>query len=114
MFCILLPADDSLFEVYKEVYTLAPRWSDICCALNLPHEETIRKETQGDDCKCCLRMVLRKWLQKTYNHQRHGPPTWKMLVEAVGNPAGGSNSALAETIARNHAGMCSCKNVLHA
>ena len=99
------PADDDLFEVYKEVYALAPRWSDICCALKLPHEETIRKETQGDDCTRCLRMVLRKWLQKSYNFGKYGCPTWKMLVEAVGDSAGGNNYALAETIAKKHTGM---------
>ena len=102
----LFPADDNLFEVYKEVLTLAPRWSDICCALNLPisHEEAIRKETKGDDCKRCLRMVLTKWLQKSYNYERCGHPTWKMLVEAVDDPAGGNNTTLAETIAKKHTG----------
>ena len=29
----------------------------------------------------------------------HGPPTWRRLVEAVDNPAGGSNHSLAERIA---------------
>ena len=104
-FCILLPANDDLFEVYKEVHTLAPRWSDICCALSLPHEETIRKETQGDDCNCCLRMVLRKWLQKSYNYVKYGPPSWRMLVEAVGDSAGGNNCTLAEAMAKKHTGM---------
>ena len=106
MVFVLFPADDNLFEVYKEVFTLAPRWSDICCALNLPisHEETIRKETKGDDCKLCLRMVLTKWLQKSYNYERCGHPTWRMLVDAVGDPAGGNNTGLAETIAKKHTG----------
>ena len=95
-----------------QVHYLAPRWSDICCALNLPHEETIRKETQGDDIARCFRMVLRKWLQKSYNYQRWGCPTWRMLVEAVGDPAGGNNLALAETIAKKHLGMYSKTNCL--
>ena len=102
---VICLADDNLSEVYKEVFTKAPRWSDICCVLNLPHEETIRKETQGDDCARCLRMVLRMWLQKSYNYQRWGHPTWRMLVEAVGDPAGGNDCALAETIAKKHLGM---------
>ena len=104
-FCILFPADDNIFEVYKEVHTLAPRWSDICWALNLPHEETIRNETQGVDCKRCLRMVLRKWLQKSYNYKKYGSPTWRMLVEAVGNSSGGDDGALANAMARKHTGM---------
>ena len=102
----LFPGDDNLFEVYKEVITLAPRWSDICCALNLPilHEETIRNETKCDDCKRCLRMVLTKWLQKSYNYEKCGHPTWRMLVKAVDDPAGGNNTALAETVAKKHTG----------
>ena len=105
MVFVLLPADDNLFEVYKEVCILAPRWSDICCALNIPHEETIRKETLGDESKRSLRMVLRKWLQKSYNYQKYGLPTWRMLVVAVGDPFGGDHCALAETIAKKHPGM---------
>ena len=105
-FCILLAADENIFEVYKEVHTLAPRWSDICWALNLPHEETIRNETQGVDGKRCLRMVLKKWLQKSYNFEKYGRPTWRMLVEAVGNSSGGDDGALAEAMARKHTGMC--------
>ena len=103
---VLFPGDDNLFEVYKEVITLAPRWSDICCALNLPilHEETIRNETKCDDCKRCLRMVLTKWLQKSYNYEKCGHPTWRMLVKAVDDSAGGNNTALAETIAKKHTG----------
>ena len=102
-----LTADDNLFEVYKEVFTLAHRWSDLCFALHLPIllEETIRKENQVDGCNRCLRMVLRKWLQKSYNYQRYGLPTWRMLVTAVGDPAGGNDIALAEAIAKKHTGM---------
>ena len=70
----------------------------------MSHEETIRKETQGDDCARCLRMVLKKWLQKSYNYQRCGFPSWRMLVEAVGDPAGGNDCALAEAIVKNHTG----------
>jgi len=101
-----LTADDNLFEVYKEVLTLAYRWSDLCFALHLPiSHETIRKENQAEDCNRCLRMVLKKWLQKSYNYQRYGPPTWRMLVKAVGDPFGGNDTALAEAIAKKHTGM---------
>ena len=93
----------------SEVHILAPKWSDICFSLYLPisREEAIRKETQGDDSARCLRMVLTKWLQKSYNYDKYGPPTWRMLVKAVGDPAGGNDCALAETIANKHPGMYS-------
>ena len=35
------------------------------------------------------------------------PPAWRMLVEAVGDPAGGNNAALAEAIAKKHPGLYS-------
>ena len=103
-----LPACDDLPDVYREVYTVAARWSDISCALYLPisQEEAIRKETRGDDSAHCLRMVLSRWLRKSYNYDKYGLPTWRMLVKAVGDPFGGNDCALAETIANRHPGMC--------
>ena len=53
----------------------------------------------------CLQDVLVKWLQKGYNYQLRGSPCWRMLVGAVGNPAGGNDCALAEGIAKKHPGM---------
>ena len=103
---VTLPACDDLYDVYEEVYTLAAKWSDISFALKLPlsQEETIREETRGDDSARCLRMVLSKWLQKCYKYDRYGPPTWRMLVKAVGDPFGVNDCALAETIANKHRG----------
>ena len=48
---ILPSACDDLHDVYREVYTLTPRWSDISFALYLPmsQEQTIRKESRVDD-----------------------------------------------------------------
>jgi len=100
------------------VYTLAARWSDISFALKLPllQEESVRSETQGVSSARCLRMVLNKWLQRSYKYDKFGPPTWKMLVKAVGDSFGGNDCALAETIARKHAGMdiliCTHKMIL--
>lgn len=107
VFLITPPASDDLHDVYEEVYTLASRWSDISFALKLPmsQEEIIRKGTRGDDCNHCLRMVLSNWLQKSYKYGRYGPPTWRMLIKAVGDPTGGNDCALAETIAKKHLGM---------
>ena len=75
----------------------------MCCALRLlaSDERTINTMYQSDP-NDCLRAVLTKWLQKGYNYQKHGPPTWRILVKAVADPAGGDNVALAEEIARYH------------
>ena len=107
LFLITFPACDDLHDVYEEVYTLAPKWSDMSFTLKLPlfQVENIRKGAQGDDCNHCLRMVLSKWLQKCYKYDKYGPPSWRMLVKAVGDPFGGNDCALAETIANKHSGM---------
>ena len=69
---VTLPAYDDLYDVYEEVYALAAKWSDVSFALKLPlfQVETIRKGVQGNDCNHCLRMVLCKWLQKSYNYDK--------------------------------------------
>jgi len=36
--------------------------------------------------------------------ERFGKPTWNGLVEAVGDPVGGNNHPLAQTIAKEHPG----------
>ena len=49
-----------------------------------------------------LTKVLSIWLQQNYDVQRHGHPTWRKLVAAVADPAGGNNKALADNIASSH------------
>ena len=46
--------------------------------------------------------VVEIWLQQQYNVQRHGPPTWQMLVKAIDSPAGGNDHTLARKIASKH------------
>ena len=49
-----------------------------------------------------LEDVLLLWLNQEYDVKKHGPPTWRMLVEAVGKKGGGDNHELAKQIAENH------------
>lgn len=49
-----------------------------------------------------LKEVLLVWLRQRYNVERFGPPTWRMLVEAVDNATGGNDHELAKKIASNH------------
>ena len=46
--------------------------------------------------------VVTHWLKRNYNVVRFSEPTWQRLVEAVGDPAGGANMALAMDMARRH------------
>ena len=49
-----------------------------------------------------MESIITEWLNGNYNTEMFGPPTWKMLVEAVGAPTGGNNKALAKKIAEAH------------
>ena len=46
--------------------------------------------------------MVTEWLKRNYNVKKFGEPTWQWLVEAVGDPAGGANTALAREIATKH------------
>ena len=59
--------------------------------------ELIRAESP-DHATAMVEIIL-NWLRGNYNTEMHGPPTWKMLVDAVRAPTGGNNTALAEKIA---------------
>ena len=100
--------EEDTYDVYSEVVGLAGRWSNLGLALRLlPSDQSKIEAAHSSNPDKCLEKVLVKWLQKCYNYQKFGSPTWKMLVKAVGDPAGGDNSALAETIAKKHQGMYS-------
>ena len=73
----------------------------MCLALRLSDADIIASKWR-DDPKDCFREVLKQWLKKCYNTQKHGPPTWRKLVEAVANSNGGDNPALAEAMAGKH------------
>ena len=54
------------------------------------------------DSKRALKKVLLLWLQKKYNVEKFGLPTWKMLVIAVDKKTGGNDQELAKEIASRH------------
>ena len=49
-----------------------------------------------------MNKIIKNWLQQNYNTRKYGPPTWKMLAEAVRAPNGGNDAELADEIARLH------------
>ena len=98
-------AEKDTRDVYREVVDVAGRWSGMCLTLGLlPSDKSAIEAADRGNPHGCLQAVVVKWLQKSYDYQRYGPPTWQMLVEAVGDPAGGNNCALAEAIAKKHPG----------
>ena len=54
------------------------------------------------DAKQALNCVLVIWLSQEYRVEKHGLPTWRKLVEAVDDEAGGNKHALAKRIAKQH------------
>ena len=96
-------AEDDVFTVYSEVINLAGKWREMCCALKLrPGDESEIDSKYRADPKPCLRSVITKWIQGAYNVEMYGPPTWKLLIDAVQHRAGGDNPALAERITKRH------------
>ena len=73
----------------------------MCTTLGLLHDNEIARAYHHDP-RDCLREVLRRWLNKEYDTDRHDVPTWRKLVEAVAKKTGGSNPAKAEEIAASH------------
>ena len=57
------------------------------------------KYPSESDFELALNDVLLLWLEQQYNVDRFGPPTWRMLVEAVDKESGGNNHELAKKIA---------------
>ena len=48
------------------------------------------------------------WLQREYDVEQYGPPSWRALVEAVADSAGGNDTDLAESIAEKYLGARHC------
>ena len=89
-------------DIMEEVITIKAKYYALGMALRL-HPGTldaIRSENPQDSQKALLDVLL-MWLRQRYNTEKYGPPTWKMLIEAVGKESGGNNKALAKKIAKN-------------
>ena len=91
---------DNFSDVYLRVKSsISSQYYDFGIALGIPPDvlNNIKEEPNR-----ALSNVLQVWLKQNYNTDKHGLPTWRKLVEAVDNPAGGNNHALAKAIASEH------------
>ena len=99
-------------EVFDAVYNCRAKWRNLCLILGISADDlsAIWKEQSGD-ADACLQEGLTCWLKEGYDTDKHHPPSWRWLVDAVANSAGGDNHALALDIAENHKGklMLVCK-----
>ena len=87
----------------NELSPLEARYFDIGMGLRLSEDDldSIEESFHHNPRRALTKVVL-AWLQKKYNVQKFGPPTWRMLVIAVNSPAGGNDHHLAKKIASNH------------
>ena len=95
-----LTDEDDLFDVLGEISTLESRYYEIGMGLRLKLKDV--RSIEKEDPSRRLSKVIETWLHQQYNVQRHGPPTWQMLVKAVNNPAGGNDNTLARKIASKY------------
>lgn len=93
---------DDLYDVIRELSPVSANWKKMGVALRLDPNTLDGIAGNGGDPTACLTSVVTRWLKKNYNVERFGEPTWQWLVEAVGDPTGGANKALAGDIARKH------------
>ena len=92
-----------MFDVYDAVSHCRRNCFDLCLALRVsPDDLSAIDKEHGGDTGTCLRKGLTHWLQGDYDTEKHGSPTWRMLVAAVDNSSGGNDSALALDIAEKH------------
>ena len=96
------PTDiDDLFDAKRELQPQIMKGKHIGTALRLDPNQLKKIEGGLDDC---LIDMLTMWLNKNYNTEKFGNPTWELLAEAVSHRAGGNNPALSDDISMKHGG----------
>ena len=97
--------ENNLQDVLTEMISVADSWKAIGRGLRIDngHLRTIQADYSGNSREC-LSEMLTCWLQRSYNVERFGEPTWRAVVKVVADPAAGDNPALALRIARKHQG----------
>ena len=97
--------EDDLADIMEEIVSIKSVYFSLGRSLRLRAEDLkaiCEAYPSESDAERALNDVLLLWLQQKYNVQRFGPPTWRMLVEAVDKHAGGNDHNLAKKIALNH------------
>ena len=98
-----LLGDDDIFDVLDELRDVQAQCFNIGTRLKLRPNIIEGIENDKLDHARSLRKVINNWLiKRNYNVERFGEPCWKTLVQAVENPGGGNDRALAIKIAKRH------------
>jgi hypothetical protein len=94
--------EDDLSNIIEEIQPIKSKYYDLGRSLNLKIADLREIRDKQSSESDALEDVLLLWLNKKYNEKKYGPPTWRMLVEAVNKKTGGDNHELAKQIALNH------------
>ena len=107
----LIEQDDH-FDILTEMMPVASSWKAVGRGLRIEpgRLETINESNPGKP-KECLSEMLTCWLNRNYNVERFGEPTWRAVVEVLAHPAAGDNCALALNTAKKHPGNTAKKLV---
>ena len=101
----LSEGEDDLFGLLTEMMPVVRSWKAIGIGLGIGCGRlgTIQTDNPGNS-RMCLSEMLSCWLQRNYNVERFGEPTWRAVVKVVAHPAAGDNCTLALNIAKQHSG----------
>lgn len=103
LFChAVYSGEDDLFDVRQELLPVCEQWLSTGFALRLRFSVLDDIRRNGGNPTDCLTSVVKEWLKRNYRVEVFGEPTWQRLVDAVSDPAGGANMALARDIAQRH------------
>ena len=101
-----------MFDVVSELEPVTDRWKFIGLALRLNPGQLKKIEKDNNGIDDCLTEMLTLWLNKNYDTEKYGEPSWELLARSVGHSFGGKNSTLAEDILKKHGGSCIQKCLL--
>ena len=100
--------EEDHFDILTEMMAVAGNWKTVGRGLRIDsgHLNMIQESNFGKP-KECLSEMITCWLNRNYNVERFGEPTWRAVVKVVAHPAAGDNCALALSIAGKHSGNTS-------
>ena len=105
MFVHAYADEDHLTDIMEEVLNIKSVYFSLGRSLRLRNDDLdaiCKKYPNESDHDAALNDVLLLWLKNEYNVESFGPPTWRMLVEAINKRSGGNNHELAKQIALKH------------
>ena len=106
MILVILEEDD-LYEVLEALMELVSVWKVIGVAFRLKMSKLNEiEEANHGNLRDCLINVLTNWLNRNYNADKFGEPSWRRVVEVIANPAAGNNTEHAKSIAYAHRRKC--------